>query len=484
MRRRGRCPDDDGDTRPPSAGIDRGAGPRAPEQRARRRLGSARPAFSCRWQTGVYGDPDDDPEALTLAVPLPIVGVAPWRDGRDTEGARCRCRVPRDQHRCRAAADRGAQGGTVARVRAPGAGRRGAVAPGAAEGAGDVRTPAAVGVRSPQLASAGASPPSPATGMCSQLARRHAGGVARHYGCITSRIRGQCVAHPRAAAGDPRSRPSPGPNYVGVTRTRPCGRRWAGGVVTTARDVENHGPLETAMAGRFHPGSNGNRRILGLALWRSTCPRRRWTASPLTATATRPATGERRGAAAVTGRADHQRDRRSSSKAHPLRTSATTLVQQSPIWVPSRHGSTVARHGRSFREARCGSAGAHRHPRTRDPCRLASSARPRIRTALSTAPRVFVVLLPRVRTRTSACVANEDKRGRMRTTSGGRPFVHRRADHDRHRRTGDFSSPVWKRKSRPHAAPAARPAPRPPLGLSGLFRLPCGTRNRTGNGRG
>jgi hypothetical protein len=53
------------------------------EERVRRRLGIDLQEFIDRWQTGFYGDPDDHPEALELAVLLPIVGVDPWRDGRD-----------------------------------------------------------------------------------------------------------------------------------------------------------------------------------------------------------------------------------------------------------------------------------------------------------------------------------------------------------------------------------------------------------------
>jgi hypothetical protein len=37
--------------------------------------------FIERWRTGTYGDFDDDPRALQLAMLLPTVGVDPWSDG-------------------------------------------------------------------------------------------------------------------------------------------------------------------------------------------------------------------------------------------------------------------------------------------------------------------------------------------------------------------------------------------------------------------
>lgn len=61
------------------------------EERVRRPLRIDLPEFIRRWQAGCYGDPDDNPDALELAVLLPIVGVDPLQDGRDAEGARRRC---------------------------------------------------------------------------------------------------------------------------------------------------------------------------------------------------------------------------------------------------------------------------------------------------------------------------------------------------------------------------------------------------------
>jgi hypothetical protein len=36
--------------------------------------------FVQRWQAGDYGDFDDDPRALRLAMLLPIIGIDPWSD--------------------------------------------------------------------------------------------------------------------------------------------------------------------------------------------------------------------------------------------------------------------------------------------------------------------------------------------------------------------------------------------------------------------
>jgi hypothetical protein len=40
--------------------------------------------FVQRWQAGDYGDFDDDPRALRLAMLLPIIGVDPWSNGART----------------------------------------------------------------------------------------------------------------------------------------------------------------------------------------------------------------------------------------------------------------------------------------------------------------------------------------------------------------------------------------------------------------
>ena len=35
-----------------------------------------------RWLAGEYGEPDDNPDALEIAVLLPGIGVDPWRNGK------------------------------------------------------------------------------------------------------------------------------------------------------------------------------------------------------------------------------------------------------------------------------------------------------------------------------------------------------------------------------------------------------------------
>ena len=54
------------------------------EERVQRRLGIELQEFIRRWQAGLYDGPDDNPDALEIAVLLPIVGVDPWRDGTIT----------------------------------------------------------------------------------------------------------------------------------------------------------------------------------------------------------------------------------------------------------------------------------------------------------------------------------------------------------------------------------------------------------------
>ena len=49
------------------------------EGQSRRRLGLGLKEFIDKWLAGDYGDPDDNPDALELAVLLPGVGVDPWQ---------------------------------------------------------------------------------------------------------------------------------------------------------------------------------------------------------------------------------------------------------------------------------------------------------------------------------------------------------------------------------------------------------------------
>ena len=59
-------------------------GPVNVSERVRQALHIELDEFIRRWRAGVYGDVDDDPRALELAMLLPIVGVDPWSDGART----------------------------------------------------------------------------------------------------------------------------------------------------------------------------------------------------------------------------------------------------------------------------------------------------------------------------------------------------------------------------------------------------------------
>jgi hypothetical protein len=48
------------------------------EEQSRRYLGVGLDEFVEKWFAGEYGDPDDNPDALELAVLLPVVGIDPW----------------------------------------------------------------------------------------------------------------------------------------------------------------------------------------------------------------------------------------------------------------------------------------------------------------------------------------------------------------------------------------------------------------------
>jgi len=54
------------------------------EERVRETLHIGLDEFIQRWQAGTYGDVDDNPAALDLAMLLPVVGVDPWSDGSRT----------------------------------------------------------------------------------------------------------------------------------------------------------------------------------------------------------------------------------------------------------------------------------------------------------------------------------------------------------------------------------------------------------------
>ena len=54
------------------------------EEQAQRYLGVSLAEFVEKWFAGDYGDPDDNPDALELAVLLPGVGIDPWRNGKPT----------------------------------------------------------------------------------------------------------------------------------------------------------------------------------------------------------------------------------------------------------------------------------------------------------------------------------------------------------------------------------------------------------------
>jgi hypothetical protein len=49
------------------------------EERAQQSFGISIHEFIRKWLAGEYGEPDDDPDALELAVLLPGVGVDPWQ---------------------------------------------------------------------------------------------------------------------------------------------------------------------------------------------------------------------------------------------------------------------------------------------------------------------------------------------------------------------------------------------------------------------
>lgn len=57
------------------------------ESAAKRHLGMSAEEFIRAWRAGKFGDPDDRPEVLEVAMLLPFIGQDPWRDGQDAEGS-------------------------------------------------------------------------------------------------------------------------------------------------------------------------------------------------------------------------------------------------------------------------------------------------------------------------------------------------------------------------------------------------------------
>ncbi len=54
------------------------------EERTQQHLHVGAREFVERWLAGVYGQPDDNPDALEIAALLPGVGVNPWHDDKLT----------------------------------------------------------------------------------------------------------------------------------------------------------------------------------------------------------------------------------------------------------------------------------------------------------------------------------------------------------------------------------------------------------------
>ena len=54
------------------------------EEHTRARFHIGVQEFIDKWFAGEYGEPDDNPDALEIAVLLPGIGVDPWRDDKRT----------------------------------------------------------------------------------------------------------------------------------------------------------------------------------------------------------------------------------------------------------------------------------------------------------------------------------------------------------------------------------------------------------------
>ncbi len=52
------------------------------EEQTRRRFHIGAQEFIDKWLAGESGEPDDNPDALEIAVLLPGIGVDPWRNGK------------------------------------------------------------------------------------------------------------------------------------------------------------------------------------------------------------------------------------------------------------------------------------------------------------------------------------------------------------------------------------------------------------------
>lgn len=50
------------------------------DERARYFMKMGIDEFIARWQTGMYGNPDDNPDAYSVAIHLPMIGIDPWAD--------------------------------------------------------------------------------------------------------------------------------------------------------------------------------------------------------------------------------------------------------------------------------------------------------------------------------------------------------------------------------------------------------------------
>ena len=53
------------------------------DERARYFMRMGIDEFIARWQTGMYGNPDDNPDAYSVAFHLPTIGIDPWADVSD-----------------------------------------------------------------------------------------------------------------------------------------------------------------------------------------------------------------------------------------------------------------------------------------------------------------------------------------------------------------------------------------------------------------
>ena len=57
------------------------------DREARRCLDMDAEEFVRAWEAGEFGEPDDRPEVLEVAMLLPFIGRDPWCDGQNTQGS-------------------------------------------------------------------------------------------------------------------------------------------------------------------------------------------------------------------------------------------------------------------------------------------------------------------------------------------------------------------------------------------------------------